>query len=784
MAASIPTVTHKKLPLYGFIVKSEGGLSSFRGKREQFADKPLDQLIGQPRPLITMRENWIPSPANLPLLTFHENSAEPSVSLNAILASPMPRFENNQVVNSLRWKQQRDAMMEFLGDMMATQWMSSDSATALLGTLRRGIEDYATTSHVCFSISDDKLHTPNGSNVRYPPQQETAHGNFSLGFSSPQRAVQHMANCRFYFNIVNFTGNHWGSFIWDREKGHLYVFDSGKNQRRQRLRLMAAAWRQFLIGCNLPFGFTVFGIPTTPQPSEWECGYLAIFFLWTTLRGLVGRHLMTRDSPIQPLTIDLDGEQCKLASRDPSQLPELPITDWACVPDLKRSFQAVQEFLMGVALNDIGFLRPSFSTSGDKGAAPTQVTFPFPWEPLDQMRQHNPANGWMFSNLGGPHLWKETSHDLNRYPFPDVRIFPLTSNSMALRSLTWLPALPAPLLLPLPAIRDPLKGRYISRMPATNPAPVRIPDYNGWIFPKPGLPTVSYAGSIRSNDSPRPSQSGDIVMTSPKPNPQSPASTKSAHTIVPPQSLVNTETRLVLSSLATHSLGQIPSSPHASSRLSSRPGSLSSIPMSQLPSIVGVMRQPSQSRSDYPSTALLPSTRSVPATSSSADAEVVLHSDVFPSGSFTVQQGLFRNKGDFTRRNLANQGINWSACGAGGRVMTEGAATALRPRKDNAPVIELPKTNTFITTVPSGMMTMTNWGSVKQALDRDVAKAAYGTTGFSRPKGRSARVTRSQSIDAEDQQKKDAATEHQQRFNRWLQAARDIGEEDQMELDP
>ena len=95
---------------------------------------------------------------------------------------------------------------------------------------------------------------------------------------------------------VNTDGQHWSMTIFDREQGHLYIFDTAGGERNSRIMSMVRVWADFWRQLGHSHHFQYFVPETTPQVDGWECGHLCIAWLMLTLRCRDGNPMTAEDS--------------------------------------------------------------------------------------------------------------------------------------------------------------------------------------------------------------------------------------------------------------------------------------------------------------------------------------------------------------------------------------------------------------------------------------------------------------------------------------------------------
>jgi hypothetical protein len=68
-----------------------------------------------------------------------------------------------------------------------------------------------------------------------------------------------MVGCRFVAGVIlHESYKHWTSFIFDRQTGHYYHFDSIISDRKVRLKNAVLLWREILANIGQPFDFNFY----------------------------------------------------------------------------------------------------------------------------------------------------------------------------------------------------------------------------------------------------------------------------------------------------------------------------------------------------------------------------------------------------------------------------------------------------------------------------------------------------------------------------------------------
>ncbi|KAL7785172.1 hypothetical protein V8C37DRAFT_413093 [Trichoderma ceciliae] len=170
----------------------------------------------------------------------------------------------------------------------------------LMSILRSQMHDlldvvYVPSHH--FHISPDKHTTlkPRGRAIYMDEKYVT----FGFCEKSPKDLLKMWFCKRFVASMVDVGKDQWVSIIFDRQRdsvekkeAHLYIFDPSISGRTERAVHVIHMWRQVLRVIGYPFHFTAFSMPLSNQAHLWAVGYVALFCLFQTLRGLVGHTVL------------------------------------------------------------------------------------------------------------------------------------------------------------------------------------------------------------------------------------------------------------------------------------------------------------------------------------------------------------------------------------------------------------------------------------------------------------------------------------------------------------
>jgi len=257
---------------------------------------------------------------------------------------------------------------------------------------------------------------------------EMVSGEMSLGYAKPEDFKLATRDRRFLAGLINYGNSHWASYIWDRYKGQFYLFDSMYSDREARFKKTACAWRQALVQLGMPFDFDIFGIPLTPQPEEWECGYICAAALFYNIRGLVGNNYQQVISINDEKIVSFRSTRPRPVRHQPF---DLVVRDWTQGLEYdsgnrkqeREITDSVRGFLGAVILDELGVAARQYVKGG---AFVKPVGHKGEYRPLKHGQKTVPQSE-AFTGKGGYQLFtrfKDTNADPMAFKYRIVRKSP------------------------------------------------------------------------------------------------------------------------------------------------------------------------------------------------------------------------------------------------------------------------------------------------------------------------------------------------------------------------
>ncbi|KAL7940509.1 hypothetical protein V8C42DRAFT_349443 [Trichoderma barbatum] len=367
----------------------------FKEDERDEVDTSLEDLYGQQPMWFVPRRDWPLKPRKTILYEQMSDQTIRSLYIDVCVLEGMTQDD---------WRIHVVQVHNFLVDSSQENWAVSDSLFAMLRIITRDLG----------------------------AEEPLAHG-FS-GLLPDASAFREVTRGKRLFATLAFISHHWVSIIWDRRYGQLYYFDSWEVERAERIKVMTRAWKRLLQLNDYPDAFDLCVVPYTNQPGSGECGYLALFGLLTTLRGLVGCQANERMGDGQHntgLAFIPPGDQ------PPRRLPfDLRIRDWCLyspeVTTVGAYMLIVYSTLEAIAGNELGVVQLDNT--------PPRMRNPHRWSLAPVWGNLVTKGGWEIltssillcnrssTGLGG---WSPLDYDLQAAgPYPTgLRTFPSRGSS-------------------------------------------------------------------------------------------------------------------------------------------------------------------------------------------------------------------------------------------------------------------------------------------------------------------------------------------------------------------
>ncbi|KAL6891919.1 hypothetical protein GGI43DRAFT_430345 [Trichoderma evansii] len=249
------------------------------------------------------------------------------------------------IYSDYQWADQLEQAHGFLTELRSNHMTSNFRIIALLQAGLRDLEEI-------IAIAPAEMQCPKS--VKIGKWKKQVQG---IGYGlAPEDFKKFAYGKRFYASFIHFD-YHFGALIWDRAHGALYLFDSGLG-REGRARQAVFVWRQYLDEMGYRGTFDFFLVPCTLQRDGYECGYFALYWLITTLRGLTG---MTLSEIIaQKETTSLIGDASGWYKKTTTATFELRVRDWCVFDGTRKSMQDYEDIvfqtLQALAGNELGII--------------------------------------------------------------------------------------------------------------------------------------------------------------------------------------------------------------------------------------------------------------------------------------------------------------------------------------------------------------------------------------------------------------------------------------------
>ncbi|KHN94772.1 uncharacterized protein MAM_07368 [Metarhizium album ARSEF 1941] len=160
---------------------------------------------------------------------------------------------------------------------------------------------------------------------------------------------------------VRHGARQWGMTVFDRHKGHLYIFDCGDEASKgQRVKAAVRVWLALLRNLGQPYSFLYFVPRVTRQSDEADSGLLCVVWLMEALRNQVGRPMTSRDDGVVKVNLVTAGTSPPRGSsttgRGHNYISSLRLRDWVprgCHAPRSR-LMAVRRIIGVMVANELG----------------------------------------------------------------------------------------------------------------------------------------------------------------------------------------------------------------------------------------------------------------------------------------------------------------------------------------------------------------------------------------------------------------------------------------------
>ncbi|KAI6781606.1 uncharacterized protein J7T54_005317 [Emericellopsis cladophorae] len=240
-------------------------------------------------------------------------------------------------------------LMYTIGDRRRPYYLDSSEIHQLLTTISYGMHQsmaWLEAWSICGPPSSRMIKHDSRASHHFAKQwvpafgMEMFEGAFCFGSTEP--GWEHQMRTRIHGNryivvpICQFE-MHWMMTIFDREAGHLYIFDAVEADRETRVEAAVHRWAQFWDRLGFPYHFQYFAPAVSLQAGSWECGLIGIHWVTNTLRHRVGGTEYRADDD------NIVVKDFNLRDHDHANYPletaSIPVHDW--VPNSVAVFDAL-----------------------------------------------------------------------------------------------------------------------------------------------------------------------------------------------------------------------------------------------------------------------------------------------------------------------------------------------------------------------------------------------------------------------------------------------------------
>lgn len=158
--------------------------------------------------------------------------------------------------------------------------------------------------------------------------------------------------------------HHYGMSIFDRQSGHLYIQDTTYGDcpliRDERIQTAVHLWARFWNNMGLAHHFQYYVCRGTPQPHNFECGWLGVLWVMQNLRDQVGERLFASGAGMDPELVWF--RDVPIGNYEPENYPyedsSLHLRDW--MPKgfsrPKEGVQQMQDIFLAMLRNELGLV--------------------------------------------------------------------------------------------------------------------------------------------------------------------------------------------------------------------------------------------------------------------------------------------------------------------------------------------------------------------------------------------------------------------------------------------
>ncbi|KAJ3532710.1 hypothetical protein NM208_g8319 [Fusarium decemcellulare] len=316
-------------------LQSEAGDANFIDPHELTQQQSLAEVYGQQPAYFEPRTDW--QHLDSTNFTPYRDYDQKNTICKAAQSVPKRTWPNERQLKSspglVTWDTHCHDLFQLYVQMSRRDLIEDAGLLALLRILPYGIESIVEVASQPLIIGKhvDVPDSPLPPSP-LPNSYDRVICDVGMGYPNTRSWRNNVQGKRFFAGLVyHYTSVHWTSFLWDRFRGQLMLYDTLNNvdTLQERLRSTLLAWREFLALAGLPYDFDYFLLPLTPQSRGLECGYLCIRALFNAVRGLVGLTHSQLGAVISPKRPDIG-----LSVYPPKQPFDILHRDWPLTPGL------------------------------------------------------------------------------------------------------------------------------------------------------------------------------------------------------------------------------------------------------------------------------------------------------------------------------------------------------------------------------------------------------------------------------------------------------------------